>query len=137
MHRALRLRLRQKRAKPAFRRQNWPIKRLADIWRAPKGSQSKLRRHKKERGFLPSPGYGSPLAAKGLHPSGLLEVLVHNEFQLAGLDPAKHCVRIAKTVGALKRAQIQTAAERIGLRILNKKTIEIKGIKKGETEKGT
>jgi len=73
----LKIRLEKKRKKPEFLRQNWfRLKRLGRKWRAPKGKQSKLRRHFFGKGHIPSIGYGSPSAVRGLHPSGLQEVLV-------------------------------------------------------------
>ena len=59
-----------------------------------------------------------------MHPSGFQEVLVHNERQLAGLDPAKQAVRIAHGVGARKRELIEKACDAKGLRVLNRMVTE-------------
>lgn len=104
--------------KRLFRRQNWRLARLAATWRAPRGAQSKQRIGLKARGALPQAGYGSPRATRGLHPSGLRELLVFNPEQLAAL-PAGTCVRIAAGVGRLKRLQIQECARRLGIVIVN------------------
>jgi large subunit ribosomal protein L32e len=93
--------------------------RLADVWRKPKGRHNKLRRQIKAKGPLPRPGYGSPAAVRGLHPSGLSDVLVGNEAMLAGLDPEAHGVRIAAGVGMKKRMEIQKKAMDAGLRVFN------------------
>ncbi|MDD1661922.1 MAG: 50S ribosomal protein L32e [Methanomicrobiales archaeon] len=94
-------------------------KRLADVWRKPKGRHNKLRRQIKAKGPLPRPGYGSPAAVRGLHPCGLSDILVANEGMLAGLDPELHAVRIAAGVGMKKKMEIQKKAMDAGLRVLN------------------
>jgi large subunit ribosomal protein L32e len=93
--------------------------RLADVWRKPKGRHNKLRRQIKAKGPLPRPGYGSPAAVRGLHPSGLSDILVHNEGMLAPLDPKLHAVRIAAGVGMKKKIVIQKMAMDAGFRVLN------------------
>ena len=118
---ANKLRIKLKRARPAFKRPNWHLKRVGPSWRKPKGMQSKLRQHQKDHGWLPNTGYGSPLAARGFHPSGLREVFVTNAEQLNGLDPKSVALRIGGTVGKLKRNSIQEAAKAVGLTVLNPK----------------
>lgn len=112
--------------KPTFRRQNRMLKRLSKGWRSPKGGQSKLRRHEKSKGFMPQPGYRTPSAVRGLHPSGLQEVLISNIGQLKALDPAKQAGRIAGTVGGLKRAGLQQSAAQLKIKIVNQKKIASK-----------
>jgi len=51
---------------------------IKDSWRRPRGIQSKQRAQKKAKGPLPTPGYGSPVAVRGMHPSGFFELLVFN-----------------------------------------------------------
>lgn len=94
-------------------------KRLADVWRKPKGRHNKLRRQIKAKGPLPRPGYGSPAAVRGLHPCGLSDILVYNEGMLAALDPGVHAVRIAAGVGMKKKIEIQKKAMDAGLKVLN------------------
>jgi large subunit ribosomal protein L32e len=98
-------------------------KQLEDAWRRPRGLHHKQRRHKKAKGPLPTPGYGSPRAVRGLHPSGYCEVRVFHAGDLAGLDPSCHAIRIAAAVGARKRAGIQEKALEAGLKVLNPKEI--------------
>ncbi|HKW42545.1 MAG TPA: 50S ribosomal protein L32e [Thermoplasmata archaeon] len=108
-------------ARPKFRRQEWfRYRKFGDEWRKPQGGQSKLRRHFGYRWNLPSIGYRGPREVRGLHPSGFLEVLVHNPLQLDGLDPGKQAVRIAHGVGARKRELIEKACDDKGLRVLNR-----------------
>ena len=70
-------------------------KQLSDSWRRPRGLQSKQRLQKKAKGAHPTPGFGSPVAVRGLHPSGYEDILVHNPMELEGLDAATQAVRIA------------------------------------------
>jgi len=123
--RLLSLRAAKSAARPAFHRQEWfRYKRFGDEWRKPQGGQSKLRRHFGYRWNLPSVGYRGPRSVRGLHPSGFLEVLVHNERELEGLDPAKQAVRIAHGVGSRKRELIEKACDDKGLRVLNRMVTE-------------
>ena len=72
--------------KPKFIRQGGKsIKRLEEKWRRPRGKQSKLRRHMRSRGNIPHPGYGTSKKLRGLHPSGLEDILVHNVAELEKL----------------------------------------------------
>lgn len=116
--------LEQRKAKNAdrqeFHRQEWfRYQRLGDKWRAPGGIQSKMRRHWGTHADVVSIGYRGPKAARGLHPSGFAEVLIHNEQGLEGLDPARQAVRIAASVGRKKRERIQLDARKKGIRVLN------------------
>jgi len=125
--------------KPKFLRQEWfrfkNIRRKWLKWRKPRGLHSKLRRHIKGKGFRPQPGYGTPKTLRGLHPCGLKEVLVSNKKELAGLNGKTTAVRIAKGVGALKRAEIQAEAARLKIKVLNPKKISLKTKKLKEEEK--
>ena len=123
----LKLRLKIKRKKPVFIRKRGKIyRRLGLKWRAPKGGHSKLRRHKKEAGNLPRPGYGSPRSVKGLHPSGFEESLVYNLNDLAKINPEKQACRISATVGKKKRLEIMKKAEELKIKVLNPFKVENK-----------
>jgi large subunit ribosomal protein L32e len=97
---------------------------LSDSWRMPRGLHNKQRKHKKAKGALPQPGYGSPTAVRGMHPSGFFEVLVSTAKELEGLDPKTHAVRISGTVGDKKRLALQEAALKSGLKVLNARTVK-------------
>ncbi len=117
---ALRLRKKRKSKEPEFLRQNWfRFPSLGRKWRAPIGKRNKLRKHIKGKGYLPKAGYGSPLAAKGLHPSGLAEARVFNESDLQKMDPKTDCARIASCVGGKKRIAITKKARQMKIRVLN------------------
>ena len=97
---------------------------ISESWRKPRGLHSKKRRQKKAKGPLPTPGYGSPRAVKGLHPCGLREVRVFNPAGVEGLDPTVYAVRIAATVGGRKRVAIQERALETGIRVLNRREVK-------------
>ncbi|MFA4848631.1 MAG: 50S ribosomal protein L32e [Methanoregula sp.] len=109
----------------SFKRDGYGKKRqLSDSWRKPRGQHNKQREQKKAKGALPKPGYGSPIAVRGMHPSGFFEVLVATATELEGLDPKTQAVRISGTVGDRKRVDLQAAAITAGLKVLNAKTVK-------------
>ena len=123
--RALKLRREISRRRPAFRRQEWfRYQRLGEKWRNTEGMHSKVTRHFGYRPNVPSIGYRGPKAARGLHPSGFRDVLVHNVRELEGIDPKVEAARIARTVGTRKRLEIQAAAAEKGIRVLNRREEE-------------
>ncbi|HPH34024.1 MAG TPA: 50S ribosomal protein L32e [Methanoregulaceae archaeon] len=101
-------------------------KQLSESWRMPRGLHSKKRRQKKAKGPLPTPGYGSPIEVRGMHPSGYREVRVFTPGDLAGLNPEEDAVRIGGTVGNKKRLLIQDQAVAAGLKVLNARDIRPK-----------
>ncbi|MFH1056445.1 MAG: eL32 family ribosomal protein [Candidatus Micrarchaeota archaeon] len=103
---------------PKFKRQNVDrTKRVGDSWRKPRGIDNKLRISKKGFGFLPKIGFRNARKTRGLHPTGLREVLV---FSLGGLKGLKGiAVRFSSTIGAKKKTALVAEAKKLGLRILN------------------
>ncbi len=126
---ALDMRSAQSKKQPAFRRQEWfRYRRLSKTgYRKPKGKDSKMRQNRKYRSPMARIGYGKIAAARGLHPSGFEEVMVHAADQLDGLDPERQAVRIGSSVGNRKRSRIHDRADDLGLRVLNRRPIERKG----------
>src|SRR3989304_1441455 len=105
--RALQARKRAKHKKPEFlRSESWRYTKLSESWRRPRGLDHKMRR--KIKGWPPmvSTGYKGPQIARGVHPSGYWEVLVHNTKEVSEIDPKTQAARIAHTVGRKKRGQI-------------------------------
>jgi large subunit ribosomal protein L32e len=121
---ALSLRAAQKKKTPSFRRTEWfRYKRLSRSgWRAPHGMDSKQRRNYRYRGSLVRVGHGKVAEARGLHPSGFREVMVHNINDLEPIDPETQAARIGRTVGGRKREQIHARADKLGIRILNRRS---------------
>ena len=118
------IRIRTRHNKPAFKRRGLHRKaKLEDVWRRPRGLQSKQRRQFRAKGVLPRPGYGSPVAIRGMHPSGYEDVRVFTPTELVGLNPETQAVRIGGSVGNRKRGMIQTRALELGLKVLNAKDL--------------
>ncbi len=107
--------------KPVFLRQEWfRYKSFGKKWRIPKGIHSKLKRHYGYRPDIPSIGYGSPKEVKFLHPSGFKDILVANVHDLEKINPSTEAARIAHTVGAKKKSQLEKRADELGIRVLNR-----------------
>lgn len=122
---ALALRKRLKSKKPKFRRQeSWRYKRVSEVWRKPDGVDSRMRKKKKGWPKSVEVGYRSPKLARGLHPSGYAEVLIHTVDGVDKVDPETQAVRIAHTVGARKRIEITARAREKGVHILNPREVE-------------
>ncbi|HHV25395.1 MAG TPA: 50S ribosomal protein L32e [Methanosarcina sp.] len=110
----------QKGKKPQFKRAAChKFKRLDSNWRRPRGLQGKQRKKYVSKGALAQAGYGSPVAVKGLHPSGYSDVLISSAAELELVDASYEAIRIASTVGARKRAIILIKAEELGIKVLN------------------
>lgn len=122
---ALAAREAKKDKQPAFRRHEWwRYKRLGGknaSWRRPRGIHSKQRRHFGWRPPVVSIGYRGPVAARGLHPSGFEEVLVHRPEDLTQVDPKTQAARVGGTVGGRKAERIEKEADKLGIRILNRR----------------
>jgi large subunit ribosomal protein L32e len=99
-------------------------KQLSDSWRKPRGQHNKQREQKKATGALPKPGFGSPIAVRGMHPSGFFEVLVSSVKELEGINPKTHAIRIGATVGERTRVGLQEKALAAGFKVLNARTVK-------------
>ncbi len=106
--------------RPEFvRQESWRYGRVHPEWRKPKGVDSKMRRQDKGWPALVRVGYRGPVEARGLHPSGHLDVLVQRVADLDRLVPGRDVARIGGTVGAKKREQILNRATELGIRVVN------------------
>ena len=99
-------------------------KQLSDSWRKPRGQHNKQREQKKAKGALPKPGFGSPIAVRGMHPSGFFEVLISSVKELEGIDPKTHAIRIGATVGERTRVGLQEKAIAEGFKVLNARVVK-------------
>jgi large subunit ribosomal protein L32e len=123
----LKLRKKMKAKKPAFLQQGGQnLKRLKEAWRHPRGKHSKLREHKKHKGFMPQPGYGSPRSVRFLHPSGFQDIIVNNVSDLNNINPEKQACRIAASVGKKKRMEIMKKSNEMKIKVLNPLKVEEK-----------
>jgi large subunit ribosomal protein L32e len=109
-------------------------KQLSDSWRKPKGQHNKQREQKKAKGALPKPGFGSPIAVRGMHPSGFFEVLISSVKELEGINPKTHAIRIGATVGERTRVGLQEKAIADGFKVLNARTVKT-GTKQEKVQK--
>jgi large subunit ribosomal protein L32e len=106
--------------RPKFiRQESWRYDRLAENWRKPKGKDNKMRKQKSGMPAIVKIGYRGPRVARGLHPSGYTDNVVHNMAELAKLDPKKDAARLGHTVGKRKRIGIIAKATELGIKVLN------------------
>jgi len=106
-----------------FKHQQWNLSMEMDRtgWRKPRGKYSKMRHHQVSQGDIVSIGYRGPALARGMHPSGFREVLVHNAKELVQVDPKFQAIRIAAAVGGRKREEIEERADDLGIHIFNRR----------------
>jgi len=109
-----------KKRTPEFLREEWfRYKKIPRNWRRPDGITSKMRINLKYRPSKVRIGFRGPKETRGLHPSGFVEVAIHNVHDLESVDPKTQAVRIGSTVGTKKRIDIEKKAEELDIRILN------------------
>jgi large subunit ribosomal protein L32e len=124
--------------RPRFNREeSWRYKRVKSAWRSPRGKTSRVRRSKDGWPAVVKIGYSRPAAMRGIHPSGLRDVLVYRPSDLDKLDANTQVARIAHTVGERKRVAIVEEAKKKDIRILNpglKKAPELEPVPEPERE---
>jgi large subunit ribosomal protein L32e len=121
--------------RPEFiRQESWRYDRLAVNWRKPKGKDNKMRKQKAGVPAIVKVGYRGPKAARGLHPSGYTDNVVHNVAEIAKLDPKKDAARLAHTVGKKKRIEMIAKATQLGVKVLNAGKLASKKVEAKEKE---
>ncbi|MEB3779373.1 MAG: 50S ribosomal protein L32e [Desulfurococcales archaeon] len=120
--RILQRKLAKRKDKPRFLRylswRFWKFERR-EYWRKPKGNDNKMRLQIKGYPPIVKSGYGTERSIRGLHPSGLEPVIIHNKNDLARVDPKRQIAYIASTVGLRKRLEIIEEAKKLGVRLAN------------------
>ena len=108
-------------SRPDFKRpESWRYKRLETSWRKPKGIDNHQRKQKSRgRPGLVKVGYRGPKIARGLHPSGYTDNLVHNIDGLKKLNPKTDGVRIGHSVGTKKRKELAVKAIEMKFKVFN------------------
>jgi large subunit ribosomal protein L32e len=118
--RLLRIRNRINKKRPHFKRyESWRFVRLKDIWKKPRGIDNKMRTELQGWPKSVKIGYRGPAAVRGLHSSGMEEVMVWNAKDVEKVDPETQVARIGGTVGGRKKETILAKAEELKIRILN------------------
>jgi large subunit ribosomal protein L32e len=121
----LKLRKQLKSRKPVFLREDHQKRACIPLrWRRPRGLHSKMRHRFAGHRALVDPGYGSPKAVFGLHPSGLEPVVVHTLQELAKINPQTQGAVLGSMLGNMRRAQLLGKAKETGIRVLNFKDAE-------------
>ena len=116
----LELRSKIKSRKPEFIRQDNPKRmKLNYKWRKPKGIHSKIRHRFKGRRKMPSPGYKSPAAIKGIHATGLKIIRIYSPEEVSRINKNSEGIIIAKSVGVRKRLEILKKSREINVQVLN------------------
>jgi large subunit ribosomal protein L32e len=106
--------------KPKFkRRKSGMVKRVKMRYRKPKGEDNPQRQGKRGLPKTPNPGYGSSKKTRGLHPSGLEEVLISNKKDLERLEKGKTIARFSSKLGKKKRREFQKEIEKMKIKIAN------------------
>jgi large subunit ribosomal protein L32e len=108
------------RKRPKFiRQESWRYKRIRGMWRKPKGIDSKMRLGVKGWPALVKVGYRGPSMARGLHPSGFHDILVHNVQELEKINSKTDAARLSSTLGTRKRLILLARARELGIKVLN------------------
>ena len=116
----LELRNRMKDKKPDFVRQDTHKRKKLEIkWKKPQGIHSKIRHRFKGRGKMPSPGYKSPVEARGVHTSGLRMINVYSIRDLEKINKENQGIIVAKSVGMKKKLDIFMKAKELNINVLN------------------
>ncbi len=118
--RLLKIRSRINKKRPHFKRfESWRFVRIKDQWRKPRGIDNKMRTELQGWPKSVKIGYRGPAAVRGLHASGMEEVMVWNTKDLEKVNPETQVARIGGTVGGRKKETMLEKAKELKIRILN------------------
>lgn len=113
------LKIKLKKKKPKFLRQDAHKLHLPQNWRKPRGIHNKMRLRKKGHGAKPDSGYRSSKLARYLHHSNFKQVLITNIKDIEKIDPKKEAIILSKRLGLKKKMQIIEKCNQLNIKILN------------------
>ena len=105
-------------AKKFIRKDTHKKKRLALVWRKPKGITNKKRLGRKGHSANVNPGFGSKASDRGKNKQGLMITLVFNLDQLKKVDPKTQAALLAG-VGKKKKTELIAEAEKLKITLVN------------------
>jgi large subunit ribosomal protein L32e len=110
----------KKRNTPRFiRQESWRLVRVKERWRRPRGKNSKMRLGKRGWPKIVKIGYRKSRKGRGLHPSGLEEIIVKRPADLEKINAKTQIVKISHTVGERNRIAIMERAQALELTVAN------------------
>ena len=110
----------KKRNTPRFvRQESWRLVRVKERWRRPRGKNSKMRLSMRGWPSTVKIGYKRNRKGRGLHPSGLEEIIVRRPADLEKINAKTQIVKISHTVGERKRIAIMERAQALELTVAN------------------
>jgi large subunit ribosomal protein L32e len=110
----------KKRNTPRFvRQESWRLVRVKERWRRPRGKNSKMRLGKRGWPKIVKIGYKKSRKGRGLHPSGLEEIIVKRPADLEKINAKTQIVKISHTVGERNRIAIMERARALELTVAN------------------
>ena len=110
----------KKRSTPRFvRQESWRYIRVKEGWRRPRGKNSKMRLGMRGWPKTVKIGYKQSQKKRGLHPSGLEEIIVRRPADLEKINAKTQIVKISHTVGERNRIAIMERAEALELTVAN------------------
>jgi large subunit ribosomal protein L32e len=110
----------KKRNTPRFvRQESWRLVRVKERWRRPRGKNSKMRLGMRGWPKTVKIGYKKNREGRGLHPSGLEEVIVRRAADLEKINAKTQIVKISHTVGERNRIAIMERAQALELTVAN------------------
>jgi len=110
----------KKRNTPRFvRQESWRLVRVKERWRRPRGKNSKMRLGKRGWPKIVKIGYKKSRKGRGLHPSGLEEIIVKRPADLEKINAKTQIVKISHTVGERNRIAIMERAQALELTVAN------------------
>lgn len=110
----------KKRSTPRFvRQESWRYIRVKEGWRRPRGKNSKMRLGMRGWPKTAKIGYKQSQKKRGLHPSGLEEIIVRRPADLEKINAKTQIVKISHTVGERNRIAIMERAQALELTVAN------------------